>query len=80
MATKKMTTTLKAGKTFITGLLPLSLANVLRVSRSGMVYKKASSGLPAQGEFRHTGVAILIFSTSEPGNAGGEPVTIVYKE
>ncbi len=79
MAVKKLITRLAAGKTFINTLYPLSFTTVLRVSRSGTVLKKAT-GSPGSGEFRHTGLAVILFDLSNPAPPGGEPITIVYKD
>lgn len=77
MAVKKMTTTLLANRSVISGLFPLAFTTILRVSRSGIVHKQVT-GSPGSAEFRFSGLYSISFA--DKGNPGGEPVTIVYKD
>lgn len=79
MAVKKITTTLAANRSIISGLFPLAFTTLLKVSRSGIVYTQVS-GSPGSGEFRFSGLYSISFASTEKGNPGGEPVTIVYKD
>lgn len=52
---------------------------IISVSRSGFVHYE-TAGTPGSLEFKYTsGTGLIAFDPANPGNAGGEPVSIEYK-
>lgn len=72
--------TLAEGATSVTdALLTATGVVILGVSRSGQVHSE-TTGTPFSLEFVFTtGTGTISFDPTNPGNAGGEPVTVEYK-